>query len=84
MAFGAKTFIQVNLCECTHACNFSVKQFLKGKSRLKNIIYRTVAFTQVVQNLFNVRDQLNNFWKATRHLKTTFTIYRTVPFTRVL
>jgi len=36
----------------------SVKQFLKGKSAFKNIIYRAVAFTQVLQNPFDVRSSL--------------------------
>ena len=33
----------------------SVKQVLKGKSTFKTNIYRTVAFTQVLQNLFDDR-----------------------------
>ena len=33
----------------------SIKQFLKSKSTCKNNIYRTVAFTQVLQNLCKVR-----------------------------
>jgi len=32
----------------------SVNQFLKRKSIFKNNIYRTVTFTQVLQNLFEV------------------------------
>ena len=33
----------------------SIKQFLKSKSTCQNNIYRTVAFTQVLQNLCKVR-----------------------------